>query len=476
MDQKFLIGMLALTFGVLTGLTRAQIPYPSTHDFETDPFAGDWSRVIGDGTAEWSTAQAASGSRSIRMVATGSAPWGEDPRVFADLSNVPQTGIVQVQFKVYTVGTGSNFVSIAHFGANTTQLDGLASHQIMSVAFGPGGGNSLQVHDARSWVPQASANVDHLNKWVTHRLLFDQDNLTYDYFIDLGDGEQLMVVGGPTRGTKLGDPSFPYYTSQPFARDTEYFFDDFEIGPAVGPTPTPTPTPVPLTPLAFPLLNDFETDPFAANHWRAEGDTVEWSMDEAASGSRSIHLLNVDPGIDEDPRVFADLTNAPQTGVVQVQFKIYLLGVGGNFVMIGHFGANTTQQGGLNSYQIMSVAFGPGGGNNLHVHDANSWNDTGIPNADHLEVWVTHRLLFDQDNLTYDYFVDLGGGEMQVMNDAPTRGTRVGDPASPFFTSQPFPEGTNYYLDDFQISLEGDVPTPTPTPTPVNSVEYWFIY
>ncbi len=69
-----------------------------------------------------------------------------------------------------------------------------------------------------------------MNKWVNHKVLFDQDNLTVDYYINDGTGEQLLIDDLATCGTPLGDASYPHFTSIPFVGGATYYIDSFILG------------------------------------------------------------------------------------------------------------------------------------------------------------------------------------------------------------------------------------------------------
>ena len=86
----------------------AAIPFPHTEDFETDPYSGD--RWLQDGGVPWSTDLALSGSHSMYLYRDSAH--SDSPRLFTQLSNVPQTGRVEVSFSIYA----SLKKSVGNFG------------------------------------------------------------------------------------------------------------------------------------------------------------------------------------------------------------------------------------------------------------------------------------------------------------------------------------------------------------------------
>jgi len=238
-----LTAMVALLFVLLAGVSSAQLAYDSVDDLESDPFAGNWSRANAEGNADWSTAQAHSGSNSIYLTRTAGG-FGEDPRVWIPFSGVPQTGKVQVSWWLYPTGAhGGNFTVFGHFGTTTTQAGG--DQAILEVAYASGP-QEIYISDGNGWNDGPGEFLSaHANQWTSHRVVFDQDARTYDYYFDDGSGGGEVQIRDDFNlsmgSAKLGDGTYNYFLTEPFTQLTEWYIDDLYIGPETSPAPTPEP-------------------------------------------------------------------------------------------------------------------------------------------------------------------------------------------------------------------------------------------
>jgi hypothetical protein len=220
---------------VLPPPTPTPIPfaYPGTDSFESNPFNGNiggrW-KLVGEGITT-STAQHLSGSTSVKIV--GQNIGADSPRLVAKLQDVPQTGKVEVKFAtLFESFNLSNACQFMNFGSEITQGDG---YHIITVGYLTGN-TILRVYDSTGWNTPASSITLTTNTWIRHRIIFDQDAKTYSYFVQVGsDPEVEYIHDEPTRDTKLGDATYPYFSSIPFTLST-YYVDDFSINaPGVEP-------------------------------------------------------------------------------------------------------------------------------------------------------------------------------------------------------------------------------------------------
>jgi hypothetical protein len=216
--------------------TPLPFAYPGTDSFEDSPFNGNvggrW-KFVGTGITT-STAQHLSGSRSIKIEGQNTSPTaGDSPRLVTELQGVPQTGKVEVKLATYFESFDlHNACQFLNFGKEVTQSDG---YHIIVVGF-LSGNTILRVNDATGWNTPATSISLQLNTWYKHRIVFDQDAKTYSYFIQAGSGPEVEYIHDElTRDTKLGDPTYPFFSSIPFTATT-YYVDDFSINaPGVEP-------------------------------------------------------------------------------------------------------------------------------------------------------------------------------------------------------------------------------------------------
>jgi len=443
--------LICLVAGLcFSGTAFATYTFPVNDDLESDPFAADWGM---SGTrVSWNTTQAASGSYSISML-NDTGGWTQDAdRAFFDVSGVPQTGFVEVKWKAYfsQVPSGNKLYHMV-FGDASHPGNGIGDLLVVGVD------SAVQVCDAEgNWI--STGYTVPTDTWIQFSVLFDQDNGTYYLTANDGGGDQELRTNKPVinAGARFGDGAEDHnfcvsYSSWP----SQYYIDDLEITTGSPPGPTPTPTPGP-DPTNHDSRDEFESDPFGAGgHWSSvdNDSNVTWSMNYAVDSLYSL-CLNYHGGTGDVPRASTELANVPQTGIVKVQFDVYFVSSGSNVAQFGHFG-NTVSQAG-DGYKIVTLAFFPDGF--LKVYNCSAWNDTGIANADLVGKWVNHKVLFDQDNLTVDYYINDGSGEQLLLDDLATCGTPLGHASYPHFTSIPFVGGTTYYIDNFILGTEDFVP------------------
>ena len=450
-SEKVMRVLICLVAGLCLSATAfATYTFPVNDDLESNPFAADWG--MSGARVAWNTVQAASGAYSVCMF-NDTGGWTQDTdRAFFDVSGVPQTGFVEVKWKAYfsEVPSGNKLYHML-FGDASHPANGIGDLMVVGVDSG------VQVVDGEgNWI--STGYTVPTDTWIQFCVLFDQDNGTYYLTVNDGGGDQELRTNKPLInaaarfGDGVDDRNFCVsYASWP----SRYYIDDLEIKTGSPPGPTPTPTPGP-DPTNYNSRTNFESDPFGAGgNWaRVDNDSnVTWSMNQAGNGLYSLCLTNPS-GVGDVPRASTELTGVPGTGIVKVQFDVYLVSTGGNVVQFGHFG-NTVSQAG-DGYKMVTLAFFPDGF--LKVYNCSAWNDTGIANADLVGKWVNHKVLFDQDALTIDYTIDDGSGEQLLLDDLATCGTPLGDASYPHFTSIPFVGGSTYYIDSFILGDEPFIP------------------
>ena len=108
--------------------------------------------------------------------------------------------------------------------------------------FGHLSNGQLGVYDKNNW--HGNLMAEPLNKWVRHRIEFDQFARTFKYYVTVDDVEYLLLADGQARSAIPGEGD-TYFSTNPFT-DNQYYLDDFSITAHV-PTPTVTPTPAPTS-------------------------------------------------------------------------------------------------------------------------------------------------------------------------------------------------------------------------------------
>ncbi len=455
------------------GIAHSQAPYtyPFTENFESGGLNDNWAPATSEGIAQLSTDQANSGSRSVFLERTQSAHSYTDPAILAAVDGIPQTGKIEVNASIYPVTLdGSNFIHVLALGGNTGN-----AYSCVTVAIATGSFQLEAFNFDQGFWNGGSGIVIETDQWYHIKVVVDQDADIYSVFLTVGNGSEVLVIQNGTLGAKFGSPDNNHIMSFPFVPGNSYYVDDVSVKAFTGDTPpTPTPTPMPVT-LDFPACEDFETDPGPAGVFQLLGHTsgvAEWSTDQARSGTRSIHLRK-DSGNSDVPRLQVNLSNAPQTGSIEVEFDTYFVTTATNFIQFGHFGNKQTQI--TDGYKIMTLGINPGA--EFQANDGVAWLDPiGGPISPALDMWTHHRLVFDQINKLWSYWQTVDGQqELQLYDQELTadNAIAVGDEAFPWFSSIPFGSGADYYLDNFCIHVAGaGTPTPTPTPGP-NAVEYW---
>ena len=306
--------------------------------------------------------------------------------------------------------------------------------------------------------------------------MLNQDTDTYNLLLAEGSGDEVLYISDKPLGAKFGSADNNFIMSFPFVPANTYYIDDVvvqEFTGGIGPTPTPTPTPVAL---GFPAFENFETDPVPGAVFQlvtgAAGD-VEWSTDQAKSGTHSIHLTKVS-AYGDFPRLSVALGDVPASGEVEVQFDTYIVSTGNTYIQFGHFGNQMTQI--TDGYKIITL--GINSSSEYQVYDGFSWaNPIGAPVVAALDTWTHHRIIFNQGTRLFSYWQTVDGqSEVQLYDGELTQGdVLLGEAPFNWFSSIPFADGADYYFDNFSINTPGGTPTPTPTPA-VNPATNWGLF
>ena len=303
-----LVGMVCCGGSGSVTSPRAELSFPVSDDFETDPFAsGRWLKADSNdfaGGVTWSTAQARTGSHSVFVDGRSGGGYNaqtnffEDVRLWTNVSGIPQSGRILFSFSTFVTQVNrSNATQFMHFGNDYTQSANGGAYPILTLAFiNAGFGDHYHaIYGPSGWErgPFSSSGMnllpeDFLNMWVDHTLVFNQDAGTYSYTLD-GPGVFQNLSYAVDRLLRGTFDSVDEIASIPFI-DSDYYIDSIHFGtPTPSPTPTPTPTPCPSPTGSSPILisefmaiNDF----ILAD---SDGDFVDW-IEICNTGSEVVSL------------------------------------------------------------------------------------------------------------------------------------------------------------------------------------------